>query len=379
MSKNYDRIATVNIDIESPIVDDTSFDNLLIVGPPPKKKPSKDPAKVGVYASIDEVIAAGFATSGEEADPIGVAAMVAFGQSPTPTAVYIAPQQLQPEQEFGGEVEDVIDTIRRAMGVSGWYVLCTAGIDSEKYDEIAAYIETQEKMFVYTETDYFEQASPEERKAVVANTYFRTAGIFAKETSDQEAEAIPEYNQYAHVAFAAKWLSYESGSETTAFKTLSMIAPSELTTDEMDALVKANLNYFVTVGSKNVTLNGKTMAGEWADVIRFRDWLKNDMQVRVVNVFMQNAKVTFNDGGIGLVQNAMLESLRAGQNVGGIADDEFDADGGTIPGFEVRVPSAVDLSAEDRASRKLAGLKFRARIASAIHFADVTGSLTYTL
>lgn len=379
MSKNYDRIATVNIDIESPIVDDTSFDNLLIVGPPPKKKPSKDPAKVGVYASIDEVIAAGFATSGEEADPIGEAAMVAFGQSPTPTAVYIAPQQLQPEQEFGGEVEDVLDTIRRAMGVSGWYVLCTAGIDSEKYDEIAAYIETQEKMFVYTETDYFEQASPEERNAVVANTYFRTAGIFAKETSDQEVEAMPAYNKYAHVAFAAKWLSYESGSETTAFKTLSLIAPSELTTDEMDALVKANLNYFVTVGSKNVTLNGKTMAGEWADVIRFRDWLKNDMQVRVVNVFMQNAKVTFNDGGIGLVQNAMLESLRAGQNVGGIADDEFDADGGTIPGFEVRVPSAADLSAEDRASRKLAGLKFRARIASAIHFADVTGSLTYTL
>ena len=32
MSKNYDMIATVDIDIASPLVDDTSFDNLLIMG-----------------------------------------------------------------------------------------------------------------------------------------------------------------------------------------------------------------------------------------------------------------------------------------------------------------------------------------------------------
>ena len=36
MGKNYDLIATVDIDIATPIVDNTSFDNLLIMGPPPK-------------------------------------------------------------------------------------------------------------------------------------------------------------------------------------------------------------------------------------------------------------------------------------------------------------------------------------------------------
>lgn len=36
MSKNYDMIATVDIDIATPIVDDTSFDNLLILGPAPE-------------------------------------------------------------------------------------------------------------------------------------------------------------------------------------------------------------------------------------------------------------------------------------------------------------------------------------------------------
>ena len=44
MSKNYDMIATVDIDIATPIVDGTSFDNILIVGPMPKVAPEKEPA-----------------------------------------------------------------------------------------------------------------------------------------------------------------------------------------------------------------------------------------------------------------------------------------------------------------------------------------------
>ena len=34
MGKNYDLIATVDIDIATPIVDNTSFDNLLIIPSP---------------------------------------------------------------------------------------------------------------------------------------------------------------------------------------------------------------------------------------------------------------------------------------------------------------------------------------------------------
>jgi len=93
MSKNYDMIANVDIDLETPLVDNTSFSNLLIVGPLPKVTPKKAPPKVGAYSSIDEVVDAGWETSGDGADPVGVAAKVAFGQSPTPTTIYIAPIQ----------------------------------------------------------------------------------------------------------------------------------------------------------------------------------------------------------------------------------------------------------------------------------------------
>ena len=524
MSKNYDLIATVDIDIASPIVDNTSFDNLLIMGPPPKGG-MRSPAYVGVYGNLTEVEDAGFVSTGENADPVGVAARVAFAQSPTPTQVYIAVQKLSKEAvasavtikdvnaaitqyvgvkedlagcsiEFiepsrklvvtllgpassvkntglfemlaavteqgyvvsigGKKVDDVADfkkldifkeiagmsaggpnvnfavdvekeganevsyavaveypsadtpvvagvvyelplnspekeweltstTIARALGMDGWYVLCSAGIDSKYYEEIAAYIETQEKMFAYTELDCFpapgtERAEDEDQVIPsVGAVYFRTMGCYGREKTSQALEDIPDANLYENVAWVAKWLNYSSGSETSAFKTLSSVYPSELTGTEMKLLAEKNLNYFITVGNKNITMNGKTVGGEWADVIRFRDWLKNDMQLRVVNLFITRPKVPYTDSGIALVQNQMIASLKAGQDAGGIAETEFDADGNEIPGFVTSVPLSASLSASEKASRRLTKCKFKARLAGAIHFAELKGSLTYEL
>lgn len=388
MSKNFDLIATVDIDIQTPIVDDTSFDNLLIVGPLPKVAPDKAPPKVGAYSSVDEVLAAGWVASGDDADPVGVAAQVAFGQSPRPSTVYIAPIQTkttQVEDEESGEVAEVVEaestveTIQRAIATSGWYVVCTAGVDPAEYEEIAAYIETQEKMFVYTEMDYFGAGEEGENASYVGTVYFRSMGVYGKEESDQAMEDVPEANAYINVAFAAKWLNYESGSETSAFKTLATVYPSKLTTTEMKALEGDAMNYFITVGNKNITMHGMTRGGEWADVIRFRDWLKNDMQLAVVNLFVTRPKVPYTDSGIALVQNQMIASLKRGQNAGGIAEDEFDEDGNTIPGFVTSVPLSSSITASEKASRKLRNCKFKARLAGAIHFAELKGSLTYEL
>ena len=116
MSKNYDMIATVDIDIATPIVDDTSFDNLLIMGPAPKTG-AKSPARVGVYSDISEVEDAGFVTSGADADPVGLAASVAFAQSPRPTAVYIAVQQLSEGAVVAGQtIKDTNTAVAQYAG-----------------------------------------------------------------------------------------------------------------------------------------------------------------------------------------------------------------------------------------------------------------------
>lgn len=371
MSKNYDMIATVDIDIASPLVDDNSFDNLLIVGPLPKEAPDTAPALVGAYSSLDEVIAAGWEVSGDTPDPVGVAARVAFSQSPMPTMIYIAPVQATEE----GTAETAVSAITRAMNTAGWYIVCTAGIDPKEYESIAEYVETQEKMFYYTELEYFANGN----KPGVGKNYLRTHGIYGRENSSQLAEDIPAENHYMNVAFAAKILNYEAGSETTAFKSLSLVHPSDLSTAEMNALKDSCITFFTTVGNKNITLGGKVLAGEWADIVRFRDWLKNDMQVRVMNAFVANPKIPYTDAGIGIVQNQMLASLKAGQDVGGIAEDEFDEDGNYIPGYSTSVPLSASISEVNKSARILPDLKFKARLAGAIHVADIKGSLTYKI
>ncbi len=139
----------------------------------------------------------------------------------------------------------------------------------------------------------------------------------------------------------------------------------------------ANFNYVITVASKNITQGGKTGGGEWIDVIRFRDWLQNDMQVRVVNLLIVNPKIPYTDNGIGLVENQMLASLKDGQKYGGIAPTEYDADGTLFRATPRPCRWQRDLTSTQKASCILKDCKFSARIAGAIHVVEIKGCLTY--
>ena len=514
MSTNYDMIATVDIDIVNPVVDVNSFDHLLLVGPLPKTPGDEMPQEIGIYTSLTQVTDLGWAATGANADPIGIAARIAFDHKPS--SIYIAPQQptasavkakaamaetkaviaekvgkkdnltgctlevgpnvvtvnltgpvskvkntglfetlsaLQekgytvsvngtiisdaagfkalsvfeeiaaltpgsapvqfvvtatnsegtavkygaivnyPNAKASGEyvaleftaddldngadaVESALTTIQKALATNGWYVVCPVGVDPAEYQEIAEYIETQEKLFCYTE---FGGLGDAPLTVPNADELFRTLAIYGREYSAEADTDIPDVNKYLNVAFTAKWLNYPSGSETAAFKVLKDVKPSAFTAKEMRKLENSNVNFFITVGSKNVTMNGKVLGGEWADIIRFRDWLKNDMQVRVVNLFTDTPKVPYTDSGIALIQNAMLASLKAGQNVGGIAQSEYADDGTEIPGYITYVPTAASIPAAVKATRKLTGCTFAAKLEGAIHFAELHGSLTYEL
>jgi hypothetical protein len=380
MSKNFDAIATVDISISSPISSDASFDDILIVGAMPLV-PNTDgnedpvyPAEFAAYASMEEVTDAGWSATADTPDPVAVAAQVAFSQSPRPTRIFIAPIPT-------GSGKTIQDAVTTALTYSGWYVCCPAITVSDstniaKLGAVAAMIEAEDKMFCYTELGFF-AADPD--ATTVVGEYYRTIPVFGRRSSSEADADLFAANNYINVAFAAKWLAYESGSETAAFKQLAVVLPADLTSAEMNALAAANVNYLMEVGGRNVTMVGKTLAGEWCDIIRFRDWLKNDMQVRVVNLFIANPKVPYTDSGIALVQNQMLASLMDGQMRGGIADSEYDENGNENPGFVTSVPESASIPASDKAARILHNCKFAARLAGAIHFAEIKGSLTYEL
>ena len=73
----------------------------------------------------------------------------------------------------------------------------------------------------------------------------------------------------------------------------------------------------------------------------------------------------------------MESTLKDGQDIGGIAPTEYDANDKAIPGYVVYVPKAADLTEAERKSRKLIGCHYTARLAGAIHLVEIEGFLTF--
>ena len=352
MSNNLNDIVDIQIQIASPATSLSGFESILIVGSEPASKTLEDYKPRGVYTSLEGVKAAGWV----EGDAVYDAAAVAFSQAVKPSQIYVAANVVT-----DGSAESLGDTLDRAAANSEWFVICPAGVDEEKYEDIAKWTEAHEKMACFTVT--------ETASSLDVDTYMNSFEIFSPAKVDAD--------QYINVAFAVACLQYEPGSETWAFKTLNAVSIAELTATQMQALQEANISYYVEYGGKAITQGGKTVSGQWIDVIRVMWWQKSDMQERIYNLFVTQPKIPYTDNGIAQVQNQIICSLKRGQAMGGIAPTEYDEEGNAIPGYTVTVPRARDLTQAERASRQLKGCKFTARLSGAIHNVEVRGTLEY--
>lgn len=345
-----DTLVKVTISISTAVPDSASFGNILIVGPAPATAPETAPPAVGKYTELSEVKTAGWGTD----DPVYKGASIAFANGANP--LYIAVQQTT----TGKTLESIDKTLDRALETDGWYGVAPCGITGDDLSKIAEWADANCKLFGFTVSG--------------STNPVGTSHPYAFGFATKSASAYPN-NMYTHIAMLAVGFGYTPGSETWAYKTLAGIEAEPYTVTEMTALDTAGLNYYVACAGKNITLCGKTVSGEWIDVIRFRDWLQNDMQKRIYNLLIANPKVPFTSGGITLIQNQMLASLTQGQRQGGIAPTEYDDDGTEIPGFTTSVPAMSSASDADKAARNLKGCKFTARLAGAIHLVEVNGSL----
>lgn len=199
-----------------------------------------------------------------------------------------------------------------------------------------------------------------------AKNYYRTFWFY-----HDVADEFPE------AAIMARCFAVNPGGETWALKKLSGITVDPLTETEYNAITGKNGNSFELFRNISITQNGKVAAGEWIDVIRFRDWLEEEIKVNVFNLLINRDKVPYTDFGISAIETRIRQALTLGQTRGGIAPDEYDEDGNINRGFVLTMPLAANISANTKASRELHDVEFTARLAGAIHVVEITGSLTY--
>lgn len=363
-----DDIVKCNVEISSPASNDATFDSILLVVKGPEASGEKTMGGTTAISQADELLDYGFTTE----DAVYVAATVAFSQNPSPNSIYICiRKETSVEDAETVTYEDIKDTLTRAKGEVSFYGLhLTEFGDDADIQGAISWTEANEKIFGFEYSNI--------TKCPVKNfSFYRSFGLFSGKADGYGADEQPVENEYAALAWMAKCFGYDPGTETWNMKELATIVPSALSTDEKKSLEENSINSFRRYAGSNITFGGNMLSGEWIDVIRFRDWLKAEMQINVFNALKTNRKVPFTDGGIGLIEGQMEATLAKGQTIGGIAPTEYDSDDNEIPGFTVTVPLASDLTETERKSRKLTGCRYTARLAGAIHAVEIHGNLTF--
>ncbi|MCD7826348.1 MAG: DUF3383 domain-containing protein [Clostridiaceae bacterium] len=368
IKNNLDEIVNVDIEISTPASTDESFSNILFVVEAPDGEATEEiGSSVIAISQAADLNDYGFSSKHQAY----IMATVAYSQSPEPDTIYVVVRQEEDGEDSETAYESMTTVLNRALEAGGWYgiALSKTFLNAADLEEAIKWTEANNKLFGFSFTD--------SELPVTTTNYFRSFAVYGGDVPD--VEVIPDENYYISLAMMAKCFGYDPGSETWALKTLAGVYPCKLSSTMKTYCDSNNITYFTTYASKNITssMGGKVLGDEWIDTIRFRDWLKNDMQERVFNLLVLNQKIPFTDDGITSVEGKMEESLKAGQDVGGIAPTEYDDDDNEIPGYTITVPKSADLTDTQKASRQLTGCKFTAKLAGAIQAVDISGNLIY--
>ena len=257
-------------------------------------------------------------------------------------------------------VETYVDALEAIQQVNNkWYALTCESHAKADILLLAASIEAKKKIYVASTDDLDVKTSAVDDVATLLKngTYFRTALIWS-------ATADTEFPECAWVGYQ---LQEAPGSNTWAYKSLSGVTISSISTNESSLIHDKNASTYETVGGVNRTVGGATSGGEWIDIMVFVDWLEARMSERIWFRLANSKKIPYTQAGATIIETEVRAQLREGQRAGGIAD---------APAPVVITPDVLTISQNARAGRNFEGMKFEARLAGAIHFVKIAGTVT---
>ncbi|WP_435952740.1 DUF3383 family protein [Dryocola sp. BD626] len=269
---------------------------------------------------------------------------------------------------FADSLEEDLNAIQQED--PGWYGFALVERGDALIQDAAAWAETQTKLFFACSDTaaIWSSAKDDLASQLQSLQYLRTSLIAHKAAA----------TEYPEMAWMGRCFTIAPGGETWALKSLAAITPSKFSDTEQSYIFQKNANAYEQYAENTFIINkGKVASGEWIDVVRFRDWLVDTIQKNIASLMIRQKKVPYTNGGIALIVNNLNGSLIQGQQAGGIAPDERDSDGNTVPGFRITYPNAADVSADIKATRTLY-IEFVALLAGAIQMVQIDGSLTYS-
>lgn len=255
-----------------------------------------------------------------------------------------------------------------------WYGLGFASREKAEVLQVADWAEANGKLFV-TACDDRNILSPSANSDLASQckekNYFRTAVMYSHKAA----------TEYPDMALMSYCFTFYPGAENWNLKKLSGVSHSPLAEGEFIAAKAKNCTTFENFNdSFSVTQGGRVAGGEWIDVIRFRDWLLQEIQINATSA-MINAygKLPYTDAGIEVIGQAIRQALDLGVLRGGIAPVELNNEGKEVKSYVIQLPKSASVSDNNKAQRILQDVKFSARLAGAINVTEIKGNLAYSL
>lgn len=240
-----------------------------------------------------------------------------------------------------------------------WYALTIESHEAADILATAGAIEATKKIYGTSSQDAAVKATgtTDIFSQLEALGYQRTFGMYSA-TAD---------TQYPECAWIGYQLQEQPGSNTWAYKALAGVTVSKLSDTEATNIKGKSGNTYESVGGQSVTVGGKMFGGEWIDVMVFVDWLEARMTERLWFRMANSKKIPYTAAGATIIESEIRAQLNDGIRVGGLSDN---------PTPVVRVPDVLSVSPNLRAQRIFEGITFEARLAGAIHFVKIKGTVT---
>ncbi len=249
-----------------------------------------------------------------------------------------------------------------------WYGLDITSSTDADILEAASYIETQKKIFFgnSNSSSIYSNSTTDVASLLQGLSYKRTAILATKISANLTA------------GMGAGWLGgmlpYPPGSATYKFKQLVGVSPDSWSSTERAFMIGVlgtsngkNANIYETVGSSNITEEGKMAGGQFIDMTVGIDWFESTMQTNIFAALVEAAKVPYTDEGAAIIGTAIWQTIGQAQTRGFV-------DASQAP--TVFIPLVASQSEVDRGNRYFPGMTFSVRGAGAIHGVQINGTVT---
>lgn len=192
-------------------------------------------------------------------------------------------------------------------------------------------------------------------------------------------------NQYAAASLFGRAFTVDFGANNTTitlkFKQEPSVTAETLTETQAATLKAKNCNVFVNYNNSTAIIEEGVMCdGSYFDEVQGVDWLQNNLQTAIYNLlYTSPTKIPQTDAGVNQIVTTAEAAMDQAVSNGLCAPGTWDAPGfGAIvqgqtlaKGYYVYAPRVATQSQADREARKAPTLQIAAKLAGAVHFANV--------